>query len=106
MPTKDFRLEDFAEKIALKLDYLINKRNCTKLRYFCVTNELSVGNTYAYLASYSHANFRHKTLPPCELFKRIGECGVNQHFGIVSGNLLEELKVFASLMGFDLYVIE
>ena len=51
MPTKDFRLEDFAEKTALKLDYLINKRNCTKLRYFCVTNELSVGNTYAYLAS-------------------------------------------------------
>jgi L-arabinose isomerase len=62
--------------------------------------------TKHYLASYSHANFRHKTLPPCELFKRIGECGVNQHFGIVSGNLLEELKVFASLMGFDLYVIE
>jgi L-arabinose isomerase len=62
--------------------------------------------TKHYLASYSHANFRHKTLPPCELFKRIGECGVNQHFGIVSGNLIEELKVFASLMGFDLYVIE
>ena len=50
MPTKDFRLEDFAENTASKLDYLINKRNCTKLRYFCVTNELSVGNTYAYLA--------------------------------------------------------
>ncbi len=50
MPTKDFDIEDFAEKTASKLDYLINERNLTKLRYFCVTNELSVGNTYAYLA--------------------------------------------------------
>lgn len=62
--------------------------------------------TEHYLASYSHADFRHKTLSPCELFRRIGECGVNQHFGIVSGNIIEEIRTFASLMDFDLYIIE
>lgn len=62
--------------------------------------------TKHYLASYSHANFKHKHLAPTELFKRIAECGVNQHFGIVSGNVINELKVFSELMDFDLYVIE
>ena len=61
--------------------------------------------TKHYLASYSHANFRHRTLPPCELFRKIAECGVNQHFGIVSGNFLGELKTFAELMDFDMYII-
>ena len=62
--------------------------------------------TKHYLASYSHANFKHKTLPPCELFKKIAECGVNQHFGIVSGNVIEEIKTLGTLMDFDVYVIE
>ncbi|MEE0928177.1 MAG: hypothetical protein UIG59_03210 [Acutalibacteraceae bacterium] len=62
--------------------------------------------TKHYLASYSHANFRHKHLHPCELFKRIGECGVNQHFGIVSGNILDEIRIFAELMDFDLHIIQ
>lgn len=62
--------------------------------------------TKHYLASYSHANFKHKHLAPTELFKRIAECGVNQHFGIVSGNVINELKVFSELMDFDLYVID
>lgn len=62
--------------------------------------------TKHYLASYSHANFKHKTLPPCELFKRIGEKGVNQHFAIASGNVLDELRRFAKIMDFDCYIIE
>ena len=52
MPTADFDLEAYCEKTAEKLEYLINVRKCTKIRYFCVTNELSVGNTYAYLANH------------------------------------------------------
>ncbi len=51
MFTSDFDLEDYCERTASNLDYLINERKCTKIRYFCVTNELSVGNTYAYLAN-------------------------------------------------------
>ena len=50
MPTEDFDYEDYYERTAQKLHYLIKVRGCTKIRYFCVTNELSVGNTYAYLA--------------------------------------------------------
>lgn len=50
MPTADFDYEDYYERTAQKLEYLIKVRKCTKIRYFCITNELSVGNTYAYLA--------------------------------------------------------
>ena len=38
----------YAEETARRLDYLINGRNCRKIRYYCVSNELSRGNTYAY----------------------------------------------------------
>ena len=50
MPTADFDMEAHCEKLAQKLEYLIKVRKCTKIRYFCITNELSVGNTYAHLA--------------------------------------------------------
>ena len=50
LPRKDFDIEDYCERTAKNLEYLIKERHCTKLRYFCVTNELSAGNTYAYLA--------------------------------------------------------
>ena len=50
MPTADFDPEEHCEQIAQKLEYLIKVRKCTKIRYFCITNELSVGNTYAHLA--------------------------------------------------------
>lgn len=50
MPTADFDLEEHCEKIAANLEYLIKERKCTKIRYFHISNELSVGNTYAYLA--------------------------------------------------------
>lgn len=51
MPTSDFDLEEYCEKTAKNLKYLIEERGCTKIRYFCITNENSVGNTYAYLGS-------------------------------------------------------
>lgn len=51
IPRDDFDLEDYCERTARNLEYLIKERHCTKLRYFCVTNELSAGNTYAYLAN-------------------------------------------------------
>lgn len=43
--TEDFDLEAYCEKVAQKLSYLINVRQCTKLRYYCLTNELCAGNT-------------------------------------------------------------
>ncbi len=54
-----------------------------------------------YLASYSHANFRHATLSPEELFERIAKNGVTQHYGIVDGDYLDELEALAKLCDFD-----
>lgn len=63
MPIMDasFDIENYAERTASNLEYLIKERGCTKIRYFCVTNELSVGNTYAYLSR------------DLELFKKLHE---------------------------------
>ena len=52
MPDEEFDIHEYAEKVAENLDYLINVRKCTKIRYYCATNELSCGNTYAYLANH------------------------------------------------------
>lgn len=62
--------------------------------------------TKHYLASYSHANFRHPTLAPEELFNRIIENGVTQHYGIVAGDVTAELEVLAKLCGFEFVCIK
>ena len=53
MPTADFDIEEHCEKIAANLEYLIKVRKCTKVRYFHISNELSVGNTFEYLAKHT-----------------------------------------------------
>ena len=35
--------DEYAENVAEKLDYLVNKRNCRKIRWYCLTNELQAG---------------------------------------------------------------
>lgn len=35
---------EYAQKVAEKLDYLINERNVKQIRYYCFSNELSCGN--------------------------------------------------------------
>ncbi len=50
--TEDFDIDAYCENVAEKLEYLIKERKCTKIRYYCATNELSVGNTYAYFAKH------------------------------------------------------
>ncbi|MBO5955889.1 MAG: hypothetical protein J6Q10_03725, partial [Clostridia bacterium] len=50
--TDEDNIDEYCEKVAEKLDYLINERNCTKIRYYCVTNELSVGNSYCWFANH------------------------------------------------------
>ena len=62
MMMDDFDIESYCEQTAQRLEYLIKVRKCTKIRYFCVTNELSVGNTYAYLAKH------------LDLLKQLHEC--------------------------------
>jgi hypothetical protein len=45
MPYRDrnFDMEVYAEKVACNLEYLIKERKCTKIRHYCVTNELAIG---------------------------------------------------------------
>lgn len=49
-PDDHFDIESYCEKVATNLAYLVNERKLDKIRYYCVTNELSCGNTYEYLA--------------------------------------------------------
>lgn len=56
-----------------------------------------------YLASYSHGELKHRTQTPEELFRRILDVGVTQHYGIAPGNCMKELEILAGLCGFDFY---
>ena len=40
---RDFNMEEYAEKVASNLEYLIKERKCTKIRHYCLTNELALG---------------------------------------------------------------
>ena len=46
--TDDFDADRYAESVAERLDYVVNKRNCVKVRYYALSNELSVGPTYCW----------------------------------------------------------
>ena len=41
-------VDEFAEGVAKSLDYLVNVRACTKIRYFCLCNEMTAGTHYAW----------------------------------------------------------
>lgn len=56
--------------------------------------------TRHYLASYSHAEFRHRKYSPEELFSKICANGVTQHHAITPGNHLDELEALAMMCGF------
>lgn len=71
-----------------------------------VCTEIDCVKTNHYLASYSHAEFKHPTLTPEELFGKLIEIGVNQHYGIVDGNYIAELEQLAKLLDFDFYYIK
>ena len=62
--------------------------------------------TKHYLASYSHADFRPLKGTPEELFQKICENGVTQHYGIVDGDHLDELEALAGLCDFDFHRID
>lgn len=50
--TDDFDVAGYCEAVAVRLEYLVKERKCTKIRYYCLSNELSVGPTYAWFASH------------------------------------------------------
>lgn len=61
--------------------------------------------TKHYMASYSHAEFRHKILAPQELFNRLVNIGVTQHYAIADGDWTAELEDLAYMMGFEYFRI-
>lgn len=70
-PDEQFDVEEWCEKVATNLDYLINERKLNKLRYYCATNELSCGNSTAYL-SYRLDYFKKIHTSLYHAFKRHG----------------------------------
>jgi len=38
--------QEYAEKVAANLEYLIKVRKCVKIRYYCISNELMVGDQW------------------------------------------------------------
>ena len=50
--TADFKASDYCEAVATRLEYLVRERKCTKIRYYCLSNELSVGPTYAWFGTH------------------------------------------------------
>jgi len=57
--------------------------------------------TKHYLASYSHADFRHTHMSNEEFFKKLAEFGVTQHYAIVDGDYTNELACLAKLYRFE-----
>lgn len=70
-----------------------------------VATKLNAIETKHYLASYSHADFQHATLTPEQLFNELIKIGVNQHYGIVPGDYINELEAFAKMMDFEFHFI-
>ena len=42
--------DEYAGKVAKNLEYLIKTRNCRKIRYYCLTNELMNGDRWGWFA--------------------------------------------------------
>ena len=43
--------DEYAEKVAKNLEYLIKVRKCVKIRYYCLTNELVAGGKWEYFST-------------------------------------------------------
>ena len=56
------------------------------------------------LATYSHTIFR-PVVPAKELWEKVLNIGATQHYAIVDGDYRDELRDFASIMGFEFYDI-
>ncbi len=50
--TEDFDADAYAEAVAVRLEYLVKERKCTKIRYYTAANELSVGSNYCWFRNH------------------------------------------------------
>ena len=63
---EDLDAAEYAEKVAANLEYLVRVRNCRKIRYYCLTNELMNGDRWGWFASGDKAALAVRA----ELFKK------------------------------------
>lgn len=73
-------------------------------KFKLVATHVEVLESDHFLDGYSHGLFR-PYIPVNEFFQKLLEIGVTQHYAITAGNHLEEMRLFASIMGFDYYEI-
>ena len=56
-------------------------------------------------SSYSHGKFRHLNGNIQDLFDKLLQIGVTQHYSLVEGNYIKQLVYLAKLMNFELEII-
>ena len=54
MITDDFDFDAYAEKVAANLEYMVKRRGCRRIAFYCATNETSVGPIYAWFTEGGH----------------------------------------------------
>ncbi len=60
--------------------------------------------TEHFLAGYSHGVFKFKSLSDKQ-FTELMKIGVTQHYAITDGDYIEQLKMFADIMGFECHLL-
>ena len=72
-------------------------------QFILVATKVECLPTEHFLATYSHGLFRAIDQTNKELFEKLLKIGVTQHYSIVSGDYLSELKEVAKLLDFEYY---
>ncbi len=66
-----------------------------------VVTQVETLPTQHFLATFSHGVFRPVNAKSTELFQRLAEKGVTQHYGIAEGNYVPAIKDVADMLDFD-----
>lgn len=74
-------------------------------RFKLVTTRIEALATDHILATYSHGLFRAIGQTNEELFRKLLDIGVTQHYAIVPGNYLDQIRETAKLLDFDYYEV-
>jgi L-arabinose isomerase len=77
----------------------------SKGRFKMVCTEVDALETEPFITSYSHGRFRPVRGTVTDLFARLAEIGVNQHYAVAPGDFLPRLKILAGLLDIDLTII-
>jgi L-arabinose isomerase len=71
-----------------------------RYKIVCFTAESLPGENE--LCSYSHSDFK-TDIPVTEIFEQVISVGTTQHFGVVDGDVREQLRIFAKISDFDFH---